>query len=169
MKNPVFFNSYNCFSILSEEYPFLLTLSLLSASYRKHSHYFLSCQSTLRSIFKIFHFVVFSSSSPLLDSDLGSKDPLTLPIIVNNSLSAFLLMDSGPSSQFIDMQYAERMNLEMNLKSKAQDLILADRKPSPIGKITHTCTLKLTIDQYRENLTFQVTKLASWDLIVRKP
>jgi hypothetical protein len=82
----------------------------------------------------------------LSDTDLGSEDPLTLPVIVNNSLSASLLMDSGASSQFIDVDYAERMNLEMTLKPESQDLILADGKPSPIGKITHTCTLKLTID-----------------------
>ena len=61
------------------------------------------------------------------------------------------------------------MNLEMTLKPESQDLILADGKPSPIRKITHTCTLKLTIDQHEENLTFQVTKLAGWDLIVGKP
>src|SRR5258706_15315765 len=61
------------------------------------------------------------------------------------------------------------MNLEMTLKPESQDLILADGKPSLIGKITYTCILKLTIDQYEEDLTFQVTKLAGWDLIVRKP
>ena len=101
--------------------------------------------------------------------DLGSKEPLTLSIIVNDSLSASLLIDSGASSQFIDVDYMGCMNLEMTLKPKSQDLILADGKPSPIGKITHTCTLKLTIDQHEENLTFQVTKLAGWDLIVEKP
>jgi hypothetical protein len=122
---------------------------------------------------KISRLAVFgpssSCSSPLSDTDLGSEDPLTLPVIVNNSLSASLLMDSGASSQFIDVDYAERMNLEMTLKPESQDLILADGKPSPIGKITHTCTLKLTIDQHEEDLTFQVTKLAGWDLIVGKP
>ena len=61
------------------------------------------------------------------------------------------------------------MNLKMTLKPKAQDLILANKKPSHISKITHTYTLKLTIDQYEENLTFQDTKLAGWDLIIGKP
>ena len=78
-------------------------------------------------------------------------------------------MDSSASSQFIDVDYMGRMNLEMTLKPECQDLILADGKPSPIGKITYTCTLKLTINQHKENLTFQVTKLAGWELIVRKP
>ena len=78
--------------------------------------------------------------------DLGSEEPLTLPVIVNNSLPAFLLLDSGTSSQFIDVDYVGPMNLEMTLKLESQDLILADGKPSPIRKITNTCTLKLTIN-----------------------
>ena len=61
------------------------------------------------------------------------------------------------------------MNLEMTLKPESQDLILADGKPFPIRKIIYTCTLKLSIDQHEENLTFQVTKLAGWDLIIGKP
>ena len=86
--------------------------------------------------------------------DLGSEEPLTLPVIVNDSLFTSLLMDSGTSSQFIDVDYAGCINLEMTLKPESQDVILANGKPSPIGKITHTCTLKVTIDQHEENLTF---------------
>ena len=78
--------------------------------------------------------------------DLGSEEPLTLPVIVNDSLSTSLLIDSGASSQFIDIDYAGRMNLEIIPNPESQDLILADGKPSPIGKITHTYALKLTID-----------------------
>ena len=33
---------------------------------------------------------------------------------------------------------------------------------------THTCTLDLMIDQHLETLTFQVTKLAGWQIIVGK-
>ena len=121
---------------------------------------------------KISRLAVFgpssSYSSSLSDIDLGSEDSLTLPIIVNNSLSTSLLIDSGASSQFIDVDYVEHINLEMTLKPESQDLILANGKPFPIRKITHTCTLKLTIDQHEEDLTFQVIKLASWDLIVGK-
>ena len=152
--NSISLNSYNRFSTLSEECLFPLTLSPLSASYPKHSCCFLSHQSRLRSAFKISCLAFFSSFSPLLDSDFGSEDPLILPVVVNDSLSASLLIDSSASSQFINIQYAEHINLKMILKPKVQYLILADRKPSPIGKITHTCTLKLTIDQHENNLTF---------------
>src|SRR5258705_293864 len=170
---PVSLVSYNHFNVLPEECLFSLTLSPISSSSRKRSRHRLRFQSGLRSALRISRLAVFgpssSCSSPLSDTDLGSEDPLTLPVTVNNSLSASLLMDSGASSQFIDVDYAERMNLEMTLKPESQDLILADGKPFPIGKITHSCTLKLTIDQHEEDLTFQVTKLAGWDLIVRKP
>ena len=167
------FSSFNRFSILPEECLFSFTLSLISSSSRKRFLCRLRVQSDLRSALKISRLVVFGPSSPcfssLSDTDLGSEEPLTLPVIVNDSLSAFLLMDSGASCQFIDVDYAGRMNLEMTLKPESQDLILADGKPSPIRKIIYTCTLKLTIDHYKENLSFQVTKLAGWDLIVRKP
>ena len=99
MNNPVSFNFYNRFIALFEECLFPLTLFPLSTSYRKCSHHFLSCQSRLRSAFKISCLTVFGSSSPLLDSDLESEDPLTFSVIVNNSLSTSLLMDSNASSQ----------------------------------------------------------------------
>ena len=172
LDTPVF-SCLNRFNILPEAWLFLLMLSPISSGSRKRFCHRLRSQSDFRSALKIFRLAVFHPSSPcssaLSDTDLGSEEPLTLPVIVNDSLSASLLIDSGTSSQFIDVDYLGRMNLEMTPKPKSQDLILADMKPSPIGKIIHTCTLKLTIDQCEENLTFQVTTLASWDLIVGKP
>ena len=156
LDTPVF-SSFNHFSVLPEKRLFSLTLSPISYSSHKHSRCRLRSQSDLRSALKISCLTVFSpfsSYSPLSDTDLGSEKPFTLPIVVNDSLRASLLMDFGASSQFIDVDYFGHMNLEMILKPESQDLILADGKPFPIGKITHTCTLKLTIDQHEENLTF---------------
>src|SRR5258705_13799730 len=79
------------------------------------------------------------------------------------------MIDSGASSQFIDHDFAIRLNLKLDKKNKPEDLVLADGVRSKVGQITHTCTLKLMIDQHLENLTFHVTKLASWNLIVGKP
>ena len=170
LDTPVF-SSFNHFSMLPEERLFSLTFSPISYSSYKRSRRRLHSQSDLRSTLKISHLAVFGPSSPcspLSNPDLGSEEPLTLPIIVNNLLSTSLLIDSGASSQFIDVDYVSHINLEMILKPESQDLILADGKLSPIRKITHTCTLKLTINQYKENLTFQVTKLARWELIIGK-
>ena len=164
LDTPVF-SSFNHFSILPEECLFSLMLSPTSSSSRKCFCPCLCSQWDLRSTLKISHLTVFGPSSPcsssLSDTDLGCEEPFTLSVIVNDSLSTSLLINSGTSSQFIDVDYAGCMNLEMTLKLESQDLILADGKPSPNGKITHTCTLKLTIDQHEENQTFQVTKLAS--------
>ena len=79
------------------------------------------------------------------------------------------MIDSGASSQFIDRDFALSMNLKLDLKEKPEDLVLADGVRSKVGQITHTCTLKVTIDQHMENLTFHVTKLAGWNLIIAKP
>ena len=78
------------------------------------------------------------------------------------------MIESGASSQFIDLDFARSLNLNLNLKNKPEDLVLADGLMSKVGQITHTCTLNLTIDQHLETLTFQVTKLAGWNLIVGK-
>ena len=114
LDTPVF-SSFNHFSVLPEECLSSLTLSPISSSSRKCFRHRLHSQSDLRSTLKISYHVVFGPSSlyssSLLDTDLGSEKALTLPVIVNDSLSASLLMDSGTSSQFIDVDYTGRMNL----------------------------------------------------------
>src|SRR5258706_12442468 len=79
------------------------------------------------------------------------------------------MVDSGSSSQFIDLDFALNLNLKLDLKPVPEDLVLADGLRSKVGQITHTCTLRLTIDQHLEDLTFHVTRLAGWNLIVGKP
>ena len=79
------------------------------------------------------------------------------------------MIDSGASSQFIDLDFALGLNLALDKKTTPEDLVLADGVRSKVGQITHTCTLKLMIDQHLETLTFHVTKLAGWNLIVGKP
>jgi len=44
--------------------------------------------------------------------------------------------------------------LPLATKEKPEDLVLADGARSIVGQITHTCTLKLAIDQHMEELTF---------------
>jgi len=101
--------------------------------------------------------------------DLGSEDLLTLSCVVNKNISATCMIDSGASSQFIDLDFAMNMNLPLVPKGKPEDLVLADGARSIIGQIMHICNWKLAINQHVEELTFQVTKLARWNLIVGKP
>ena len=110
-----------------------------------------------------------SSVSVSVSGDLGLEDPLTLSCFVNEDFPATCMVDSGASSQFIDLDFALNLNLPLAPKEKPEDLVLADGARSIVGQITHTCTLKLAIDQHIEELTFQVTKLAGWNLIVGKP
>ena len=116
LDTPVF-SSFNRFSILPEECLFSLTLSPILSSSRKSFYRRLHSQSHLRSALKISCLAVFSPSSPcfssLSDTDLGSEEPLTLPVIVNDSLSASLLIYSSTSSQFIDVDYVECKSLKM--------------------------------------------------------
>jgi len=108
-------------------------------------------------------------SSVSVSRELGSEDPLILPCLINENHSASRMIDSGASSQFIDLDFALSLNLPLDLKRKPEDLVLADRVPFKVGQITHTCSLRLTINQHMEDLTFHVTKLAGSNIIIGKP
>ena len=76
------------------------------------------------------------------------------------------MIDSGASTQFIDSDFARQLGLLLKQKTVPEALIVVDgRKAAPL---THTCTLDLMIVQHLETLTFQVTKLAGWQIIVGK-
>ena len=107
-------------------------------------------------------------SSVSVSGELGSEDPLILPCLVNENHSASCMIDLAASSQFIDLDFALSLNLALDLKRKPKDLVLANGVHSKVGQITHTCSLRLTIDQHMEDLTFYVTKLAGWNIIVGK-
>jgi len=108
-------------------------------------------------------------SSVSVSGELGSEDPLILPCLVNENHSASCMINSGASSQFIDLDFTLSLNLPLDLKRKPEDLVLADGVCSKVGQITHTCSLRLTIDQHMEDLTVHVTKLAGCNMIVGKP
>ena len=100
--------------------------------------------------------------------DLESDDPITLPYTVNENHHTTYMIDSGASSQFINLDFALGLNLAFDKKNTPEDLVLANGVCSKVGQITHTCTLKLMIDQHLKTLTFHVTKLVEWNLIVGK-
>ena len=77
------------------------------------------------------------------------------------------MIDSGASTQFIDLDFAVKNNLPLNLKPKPETLIVVDGREAE-SQLTHTCTLDLTVDQHLETLIFQVTKLAGWNMILGK-
>jgi len=118
---------------------------------------------------RIHYSAALRLSSVSVSGELGLEDPLILPCLVNENYSASCMIVSGASSQFIDLHFALSLNLPLDLKRKPEDLVLADGVRSKVEQITHTCSLRLTIDQHMEDLTFHVTKLAGWNMIVDKP
>ena len=174
--------SFNAFSVLLEECLFALSLSPLSSSYWKRSRRHLCHSANLRvstvtmsgavSSFRS-PAAVFSSSSEVISSvsvseDLGFEDPITLLYTINETYPATCMIDSGASSQFINHDFAMKLNLKLDRKKKPKALVLANGVHSKVGQIMHTCTLKLMINQHLENFTFHITKLAGWNLIVGK-
>jgi len=87
-------------------------------------------------------------TSVLLSGDLGSEDPLTLSYVMNENIPTTCMIDSGASSQFIDVDFALNMILPLVPNGKLEDLVRDDGARSIVVQITHTCKLKLAIDQH---------------------
>ena len=108
-------------------------------------------------------------STGLATADLGCGDPMVIPVAIKNKKTlkpALAMIDSGASTQFIDPEFAQGLRLQLDPKSVPESSIVVDgRRAAPL---THTCTLDLLIDQHLETVTFQVTKLAGWQMILGK-
>jgi len=120
----------------------------------------ISYKSRQRCARRIRHSAALRLSSVSVSRELGSEDPLILPCLVYKNHFASCMIDSRASSQFIDLDYALSLNLPLDLKRKPEHLALVDGVHSKVEQMTHTCSLKLIIDQHMEDLTFHVTKLA---------
>ena len=92
---------------------------------------------------------------------------MIIPVHLNQDITASAMIDSGASTQFIDLDFAIKNNLPLTLKPKPETLIVVDGREAE-NQLTHTCTLDLTVDQHLETLTFQVTKLARRNMILGK-
>ena len=92
---------------------------------------------------------------------------MIIPVHLNKDITASAMIASGASTQFIDLDFAVKNNLPLTLKPTPETLIVVDEIEAE-NQLTHTCTLDLTVDQHLETLTFQVTKLAGWNMILGK-
>jgi len=137
---PVSFSVPSCFAVLNEVVMEGTGKGFIGISQksrqRARRHIALSCALRIWSV------------SVSVSGDLGSEDPLTLSCFVNEDFPATCMVDSGASSQFIDLDFVLNLNLPLAPKKKPKDLVLADGARSMVGQITHTCTLKLAIDQH---------------------
>ena len=101
-----------------------------------------------------------------VSDDLGSVEHLVLAAVVQDSLAASAMTDSGATSDFMNPAYAMKHNLPIKKKKYPETLELADG--SPAGEITHTATVNLLIDQHLERITLQLSTLAHYDIILGK-
>jgi len=104
-------------------------------------------------------------AAPLLD--LGSQQPLTLKAIANG-ITTVVMIDSGASSQFVDVNFLNRHHLVPRQKRFPESLCLADGSETRQGKITHEIDLELHLGYHKETITFQVTHLGRFPLILGK-
>ena len=106
-------------------------------------------------------------STGINSADLGCNEPMIVPARVNTDTTGSAMIDSGASTQFIDLDFAVKNNLPLTLKPKPETLIVVDGREAK-NQLIHTGTLDLTIDQHLETLTIQVAKLAGWNMILGK-
>ena len=86
-------------------------------------------------------------------ADLGCNEPMIIPVHLNKDITASAMIDSGASTQFIDLDFAVKNNLPLTMKPTPETLIVVDRREAE-NQLTHTCTLDLPVDQHLETLTF---------------
>ena len=106
--------------------------------------------------------------------NLGSEKPMVIPVNIlgqsvlgQNPVKGSAMIDCSASTQFIDRDFTQNLNLTLDLKPKPETLIVVDEQESE-NRLTHTCTIDLMTDQHLETVTFQVTKLAGWQMILGK-
>ena len=71
--------------------------------------------------------------------------PVTLQHTTSVSVPSSAMSHSGGSTQFLDLDFAVKSNLSVQLKPKTEILIVVDGREGT-NQLTHTCTMTLTID-----------------------
>jgi hypothetical protein len=106
-----------------------------------------------------------SISNAFKSGDLGSKPTLLFGIRANG-FKGTAMIDSGATSQFIDYDYAKKHGFLLRRKAQSEILSVFDGSPALSGMLTHECDVKLVLDQHVEEITLQVTKLGSSDIVL---
>ncbi|OMH78676.1 Retrotransposon-derived protein PEG10, partial [Zancudomyces culisetae] len=92
--------------------------------------------------------------------------PVTL-FIANKSLKLNAMIDSGATSCFIDSEFANKVNIPLLMKEVPIPLLVIDGRSISSGSITHnTIPLQLQTYHHHETISFDVTKLGKYSLII---
>ena len=86
---------------------------------------------------------------------------------MNPPVTTHALIDSGASGSFINTSFIEKHSIPLILKVTPRDLTVVDGREISSGKVTHnTPTLLLTIGEHTESVTFDVTQLGYYLIIL---
>ena len=100
--------------------------------------------------------------------DLGNERPLAFKALINKKIKTLTMLDSGASTSFIDEAFIRKHKLVSRPKQCAEVVRVVDGRQSASGMITHEIDLSLTINEHQEILTFQITCIARYDIILGK-
>ena len=93
------------------------------------------------------------------------------PINVNgHRLTA--MIDSGATGNFMSESLIERKRLPTRQKKDTYDLVVIDGNPLPSedGRVdTETKPLPVATQQHHEELTFDIVRMATHDIVLRMP
>ena len=106
-------------------------------------------------------------STGINSAALGCNELMIVPVHLNKDTTGSAMIDSGASTHFIDLDFAVKNNLPLTLKPTPETLIIIVGREAE-NQLTHTCTFEFTVGRHLDTLTFQVTKLAGWNMILRK-
>ncbi|KAI1003433.1 hypothetical protein K3495_g4771 [Podosphaera aphanis] len=100
--------------------------------------------------------------------DLGNEKPLAITAFLQQNIPAHTMIDSGASTSFIDELFIKRNRLRARKKLSPETVRVVDRRQSSSGHITLEIDLQLQLGSHSERLTFQVTRIARYHIILGK-
>ena len=99
--------------------------------------------------------------------NLGHK-PLLVLDVTANSIRSTAMADRGATSLFIDEHFARSHGFKLRLKERPDTLQVVDGRESAAGLIRFEVDVFLNIGNHYEYVTFQVTTLANYPMILGK-
>ena len=103
-----------------------------------------------------------------LSGNLGAEEPIILPALVEGHIKSYCMLDSGATSQFMDTSFAQSQGFKLRRKKEPEDLVVVDGSFSSAGPLQFETDVQLLIDQHLETVTFQVTKIGHYPMILGK-
>ena len=77
-----------------------------------------------------------------------------------------VMIDSGCSVNVIDSRFASALNIQPIIKSRTIKYSITDSETSAGGTVTHDITTEIKVGPHQEVLTFNITKLHSYSIML---